>query len=59
MDRIRHKGLISVSKYENGEFGKFQDVLEEKFHLSYPMIFRKDDSIYMIPETADSGKVIL
>ncbi|WP_455430305.1 glucosamine inositolphosphorylceramide transferase family protein [Parabacteroides leei] len=59
MDRIRHKGVISVSKYENGKFGKFQDVLEEKFHLSYPMIFKKDDSIYMIPETADSGKVIL
>lgn len=59
MDRLHHKGLISVSLYDGHKFGPFDDILEEDFHLSYPMVFKKEDSYYMIPETADSGKVIL
>lgn len=59
MDRLWHKGIISVSLYDGHKFGLFSDILEEEFHLSYPMVFKKEDAYYMIPETADSNKVIL
>ena len=59
MDRIKHKGVISASKYQDGFNDEFEDVLEEKFHLSYPMVFKKDGKFYMIPETSDVNGVLL
>lgn len=34
-------------------------VLRESFHLSYPQVFESEGKIYMIPEAAQSGKVLL
>ena len=34
-------------------------VLKEDFHLSYPQVFLHDGKVWMIPETASSGKVWL
>ena len=34
-------------------------VLREQFHLAYPQVFESDGEIYMIPDAADSGKVLL
>ena len=59
MDRIKRKGVLAVSKYENGCWGNFEDILEESFHLSYPMIFEKSGKIYMIPESVDNKSLIL
>lgn len=59
MDQWNHKGVISAAMYDNGRFSRFIDVLEEPFHLSYPMIFEKDGVIYMIPETGDTNSIRL
>ncbi len=34
-------------------------VLDEDFHVSYPQVFRHDGEIYMLPETKQSGNVLL
>ena len=31
-------------------------VLKERFHLSYPQVFRHDDQVWMLPETASDGR---
>jgi len=56
---VTEKGLIVCMKYENGNFAKPQIVLEESFHLSYPYVFEKDGTIYMMPETSADGCIQL
>lgn len=34
-------------------------VLDEPFHLSYPLVFRWENSWYMVPETSEAGEVRL
>ena len=34
-------------------------VLDEDFHVSYPQVFRHKNEIYMLPETNQSGNVLL
>jgi len=34
-------------------------VLKEKFHLSYPQVFKHKNEFYMLPETKRSGNVLL
>lgn len=34
-------------------------VLEEPYHLSYPQVFERDGSIWMLPEASSGGKLIL
>ena len=50
-DNITELGVIGVSEYANGVFTEPQVVLEESFHLSYPLVFEKDGRAYMMPET--------
>lgn len=57
MDRLNRRGCISVAEINGGEIGAFTDVLNESFHLSYPMIFKKNGCVYMIPEST-SGKCV-
>ena len=59
MNRYRGIATISVSKYENGRFGKFKEIIKEPFHMSYPNVFRYNYDYYMIPETSGSGQVRL
>lgn len=59
MNRYSGKGTIAVSKFENGKFSKFSEVLKEDFHLSYPNVFSYNGQIYMIPETSAAGQVRL
>ncbi len=46
------KGKIACSKFENGEFDKPIDIIDESFHMSFPMTFVWNDKLYMIPETS-------
>ena len=41
------------------EEGKARVVLDESFHLSYPLVLRHDGAIYMLPETSAAGRVQL
>lgn len=58
-DNRTEKGLIAVSRLENGRFTEPEDVLEEPFHLSYPVVFEADGNIYMMPETHADGCIRL
>ena len=41
------------------EEGTSRVVLEEGFHLSYPLVLRHDGAVYMLPETSAAGRVQL
>ena len=59
MNRYRGIGTISVSEFSNGKFRRFQEIIREPFHMSYPNVFKYNDHYYMIPETSASGQVRL
>tara|TARA_B100000989_G_scaffold296238_1_gene279054 strand:+ start:3239 stop:4798 length:1560 start_codon:yes stop_codon:yes gene_type:complete len=55
-----NKGVIKVGKVnENRECHKLETVLEEKYHLSFPFIFREKGSFWMIPESANNNTIDL
>lgn len=54
------KAVISVVPFDaNGTPGEPRCVLEEPHHLSYPQVFERDGSIWMLPEASASGKLTL
>lgn len=60
MWRYRYlKGCIAYTKLTPNGFQKWKPVIEEKFHLSYPNIFRQDGKIYICPEANESGEIFL
>lgn len=59
MNRYRGIATISVSKYENGKFGRFKEIIKEPFHMSYPNVFRYKEEYYMIPETSSACQIRL
>lgn len=46
-DRIKGKGKIAVCKPND----KWESILEDNFHFSYPNIYSWNNDIYIIPET--------
>ncbi|MFC5406776.1 hypothetical protein [Cohnella soli] len=59
-NKITEKGEIAVAISDdrlNWRYDKL--VLVEKFHLSYPQVFKWQEEYYMLPETIESGKVQL
>jgi len=44
---------------EDGQWISSGVALSEEFHLSYPQVFLDHNQVYMIPEAAQSGKVLL
>lgn len=56
------KGHISYFTFDSaGELmgNSPKKVIKEKFHLSYPFVFKDIDTFYMIPESANSGDLWL
>lgn len=53
------KGRISVIKVDEQKYELLGVVLEEKFHLSFPFVFKDAGDIYMIPETSNNGDIRL
>jgi len=54
------RGAISVSEMgPDGEWSPPRRVLERDHHLSYPFVFAHEGTIYMIPETAEAGRIEL
>ncbi len=58
-DKKHSKGVIGYAKLKGNRCGRFHICLREKYHLSYPCIFQRDDNIYMVPETRDNNEVAL
>lgn len=44
---------------KDGSWRALGRALKEDFHLSYPQVFERQGHIYMLPEAAASGKVLL
>lgn len=55
------RGVLSFSKYDeiNNKFSPFQEIINESFHLSYPVVFKYDNNIYMMPESSESSCLYL
>lgn len=52
LESTQHKGIIGLATSENGLKWEYDRVvLEEPFHLSYPLVFKYNDEILMIPES--------
>lgn len=57
---IKNKGYISVVEIDSdGNHTAPQVVLEQKYHLSYPFLFKLNHQIYMIPETSANDTIEL
>jgi len=54
-----HGEIWAQSMAPDGAWVDHGCVLKEDFHLSYPQVFCYDGRIFMIPEAAQSGQVIL
>ena len=54
------KGIISAVPFgADGPLGSPEPVLELPYHLSYPFVFERDGSIWMIPESCAAGRIDL
>ncbi len=54
------KGVIAVAEAgPDGRFGTPRRVLEEPHHLSYPQVFAHGRDLWMIPESAAGGQLVL
>jgi hypothetical protein len=51
------RGAIAWTELRDGTASDFQLALERPYHLSYPFVFEHEGQIYMLPETAESGRV--
>lgn len=54
-----HGEIWAQSLSQKGEWISLGCVVREEFHLSYPQVFEHGGHVYMIPEAAQSGKVLL
>ncbi|WP_240418158.1 hypothetical protein [Paenibacillus periandrae] len=60
MNKASGRGEIAVATSLDGSKWDYQQVvMREPFHLSYPQIFKVKDEIFMIPETAETNRVLL
>jgi len=60
LDKSTGKGIIGLASSEDGDHWNYERaVIKENYHLSYPYVFKHNDSIYMIPETSEANKVLL
>lgn len=56
----RQKGVISALNFDSlGPVGPMECVLEERWHLSYPLVFKDMGEIWMIPESCQNKEVVL
>lgn len=58
-DEFRGKGSIACSKVVDNVASKPVIIIDEAFHLSFPMFFENKNCLYMIPESEASNSVIL
>lgn len=58
-DRVLRRGVIGCCYLTENGASKWQVALKMPFHLSYPHIFRRDDGIYMIPESYVGNEIAL
>ena len=52
-----NKGVISVGEIKGDKLINVKDILSRDYHLSYPFIFKKGKSIFLIPETHEKKRL--
>ncbi len=57
-DRKENKSCIKMSR-KSEEYKKQHTVLENGHSISYPFVFRKDDSLFCIPQDTESQQITL
>lgn len=59
-DMRTQKGMIGCAKFDrHGQLSDFEPVIEEPYHLSFPMVFEWAGKWYMIPESSDNRSINL
>ncbi len=53
------KGHISVGEWEHDKLVNIRTVLSEKYHLSYPFVFKENHEWYMVPESRANQSIDL
>ena len=53
------KGAISFIKIKNNKIREIKEVMNEKFHMSYPYLIKHKRNIYCVPETSEANNVYL
>lgn len=56
-DKTTQKGMIGYRVIEDGKVSPIRICIKTPHHMSYPMIFTRDDEIYMIPECFESKRL--
>ncbi len=56
-DKRGHLSVIVLD--ENGKYLESGDILKRPYHLSYPFVFKQDDTYYMMPESHQNKTVEL
>ena len=60
LNKKNGRGEISYASSEDGYKWKYEkSVLKEKYHLSYPYVFKWDNEFYMVPETIETQTIRL
>lgn len=54
-DYILRRGIIGYCTITNNMTSKWKPVIKEKYHLSFPYIYRIGNQFYMIPESHEAG----
>ena len=55
-DRKKQKGRIAFSELNDNNIC-FRTVIEENYHMSFPMVFEWNGDVYMIPETSENKSI--
>ena len=58
-DRLGKAAISVVELDDDGNPSAPRPVLERDYHLSYPFVFSHGDELFMVPETAESGRIEL
>lgn len=59
MDKLTQKGAIGYRVIDRGKVGPIRICIKTPYHMSYPMIFTRDQEIFMIPECHISEKMTI
>lgn len=58
-NRKTYKGDIGFFEIKDGKTSEFELLIENNFHMSYPLVFKHDGKYYMIPESEENSTVDL
>jgi hypothetical protein len=58
-DKGKQKGHISGAKLKDGKLIEKAMILEENWHLSFSFVYQEGNDFYLIPESAEAGKLYL